>query len=330
MMNILVTGGIGYIGSHTVVELINKGHHVIIVDNLSNSNIKTLNIIENLTNKKVPFYQKDVTDKQALLNIFNNNKIDGVIHFAGLKAVGESVEKPLMYYQNNLMATITLTEVCSEYDVKKIVFSSSATVYGNQTSPMNETMKLLQTTNPYGETKAMSERIFQDIAKADPQFSIVLLRYFNPVGAHSSGLLGENPSGTPNNLVPYMTKVAKGKLDRLFIYGNDYDTVDGTGIRDYIHVVDLAKGHVAAIENLTKGLDIYNLGTGKGTSVLEMIDTFEKVNQIKIPYEIVERRPGDIATCYADVTKAEKELAWQAKLSVGEMLKDAWRYESNI
>ncbi|WP_090791659.1 UDP-glucose 4-epimerase GalE [Pelagirhabdus alkalitolerans] len=329
-MNILVTGGIGYIGSHTVVELINKGHHVIIVDNLSNSNIKTLNIIENLTNKKVPFYQKDVTDKQALLNIFNNNKIDGVIHFAGLKAVGESVEKPLMYYQNNLMATITLTEVCSEYDVKKIVFSSSATVYGNQTSPMNETMKLLQTTNPYGETKAMSERIFQDIAKADPQFSIVLLRYFNPVGAHSSGLLGENPSGTPNNLVPYMTKVAKGKLDRLFIYGNDYDTVDGTGIRDYIHVVDLAKGHVAAIENLTKGLDIYNLGTGKGTSVLEMIDTFEKVNQIKIPYEIVERRPGDIATCYADVTKAEKELAWQAKLSVGEMLKDAWRYESNI
>ncbi|WP_017470950.1 UDP-glucose 4-epimerase GalE [Amphibacillus jilinensis] len=329
-MNILVTGGVGYIGSHTSVELLNNGHDVIIIDNLSNSKRETVGKIEQITQKKITFYQGDVTDKQALAKIFQAHHIDGVIHFAGLKAVGESVDKPLLYYQNNLISTMALAEACLTYEVKQFVFSSSATVYGDQTSPMHETMPLLSTTNPYGETKAMSERILQDVIKKHRKLSIVLLRYFNPVGAHSSGLLGEDPSGIPNNLVPYITKVAKGELEKLFVYGNDYDTVDGTGVRDYIHVVDLAKGHVAALEKLKSGLEIYNLGTGKGTSVLEMIEAFEAVNGISIPYQITERRPGDIATCYADVSKIKDQLGWSATLKVEDMLRDAWQFERQL
>ena len=293
-MNILVTGGAGYIGSHTCVSLLEEGHNVIIVD-----------------------------------KIFANHKIDGVIHFAGLKAVGESVKKPLNYYYNNLLSTIVLSKLCDKYNVNKFVFSSSATVYGENEVPFVETMTLLPTTNPYGETKAMSERILIDVAKANPKFSVSLLRYFNPVGAHESGLIGELPNGIPNNLMPYVTQVAKGKLKQLSIFGDDYKTVDGTGVRDYIHVVDLAEGHVKALNNIKEGVSIYNLGTGKGTSVLELINAFEEANNIKIPYEIVERRLGDIASSYADVNKAKNELAWTAKLGVLEMCRDSWRFENN-
>lgn len=326
-MNILVTGGVGYIGSHTCVELLNNNHSVIIADNLINSKIETIDKIMQITNKDLIFYQIDVTDAKAVESIFNNNKIDGVIHFAGLKAVGESVSKPLEYYYNNLVSMIVLSKMCVNYGVDKFVFSSSATVYGDQTSPLREDMDLNRTTNPYGETKAMSERILTDIANAHENFAVSLLRYFNPVGAHESGLLGENPNGIPNNLMPFVTKVAKGELPKLTIFGDDYDTVDGTGVRDYIHVVDLAKGHVKAIENLTKGVNCYNLGTGKGTSVLEMVNTFMRVNRVAVPYEIVDRRPGDIATCYADVSKAKRELDWKAELTIDEMVRDAWNFE---
>ena len=328
-MNVLVTGGTGYIGSHTCVELINSGHSVVIADNLSNSKIKVLDDIRQITGKDVIFHKIDVTNEESVNSIFSCHKIDGVIHFAGLKAVGESITKPLSYYYNNILSTMVLIRTCLKYSVNKFVFSSSATVYGDNKVPFVETMDLLPTTNPYGETKAINERILTDIAKANPDFSVSLLRYFNPIGAHESGLIGEEPDGIPNNLMPYITQVAKEKLDCLKIFGNDYPTVDGTGVRDYIHVVDLAKGHVAAIEKLTKGVHIYNLGTGKGTSVLQLVHAFEKANDIKIPYEFVGRRPGDIAECYADVSKVKRELGWTAKKGIIDMCRDAWRFEAN-
>lgn len=327
-MNILVTGGAGYIGSHTCVELIKNNHSVIIVDNLVNSKIETVDNIEKITGKKVVFYEVDATDESKIEDIFKNHKIDGVIHFAGFKAVGESVEKPLKYYSNNLISTMVLSKNCLKYNVDKFVFSSSAAVYGDNVSPLHEEMKLLPTTNPYGETKAMSERILQDINNANKNFSISLLRYFNPIGAHESGLIGENPNGIPNNLMPYITRVAKGELEKLNIFGNDYDTIDGTGVRDYVHVMDLAEGHVKAIENLKKGINIYNLGTGRGTSVLELVNAFEESNKIKIPYEIVPRRSGDIAICYADTSKIEQEIGWKARRSIKEMCIDAWGFEN--
>ena len=328
-MNILVTGGAGYIGSHTCVELLNNNHSVIIADNLINSKIETIDKIKQITNKDVIFYQIDVTDEQAVESIFNKHKVDGVIHFAGLKAVGESVDKPLEYYYNNLVSTMVLSKMCVKYGVSKFVFSSSATVYGDQPSPLREDMELQKTTNPYGETKAMSERILTDTSNANNGFAVSLLRYFNPVGAHESGLIGEDPNGIPNNLMPFVTKVAKGQLEKLYVFGNDYDTIDGTGVRDYIHVVDLAVGHVKAIENLNSGVNIYNLGTGRGTSVLELVKAFIKVNDINVPYEIVGRRPGDIATCFADASKVEKELGWKAELGIDEMVRDAWKFEQN-
>ncbi|TJX13971.1 UDP-glucose 4-epimerase GalE [Tissierella creatinini] len=326
-MNILVTGGAGYIGSHTCVELLKNNHSIIIADNLCNSKIETLDRIKQISNKELTFYQIDVTDASAVESIFSSHQIDGVIHFAGLKAVGESVSKPLEYYYNNIVSTMILAKACITYKVNKFVFSSSATVYGENKVPFVETMDLLPTTNPYGETKAMSERILRDAAKANPGFSVSLLRYFNPVGAHESGLIGEAPNGIPNNLMPYVTQVAKGKLEKLRVFGNDYPTVDGTGVRDYIHVVDLAEGHVVAIEKLTEGVHIYNLGTGQGTSVLQLLQAFQEANNIKIPYDIVDRRSGDIAICYADASKAERDLGWKAKRGVNEMCRDAWRFE---
>lgn len=326
-MNILVTGGAGYIGSHTCVALLEAGHTVIIADNLCNSKAEIIDKIKQITNKEVNFYKIDITDGKALDEIFSNHLIDGIIHFAGLKAVGESVEKPLEYYYNNLVATMVLCKACRKYGVKRFVFSSSAAVYGDNKVPLIETMKLMPTTNPYGETKAMIERILTDIAKTDSGWSIALLRYFNPVGAHESGLIGEAPNGIPNNLMPYITKVAKGELKKLRIFGNDYPTVDGTGVRDYIHVMDLAEGHVIALNKLTSGVHIYNLGTGQGNSVLQLVKTFEEVNGIAVPYEIVDRRSGDIATCYADTTKAKKELNWTSKRGIVEMCRDAWRFE---
>ncbi len=326
-MNILVTGGLGFIGSHTVVELIKNNHQVIIADNLVNSKIEVLDKLYQITGIKPIFYQIDVTDGAKLEPIFQNHNIDGVIHFAGLKAVGESVAKPLEYYYSNLVSTMMLSKMCLKHGVNKFVFSSSATVYGDQPSPLKEDMELKETTNPYGETKAMSERILTDTAKANPNFAVSLLRYFNPIGAHESGLIGEDPNGIPNNLMPFVTKVAKGVLPKLNIFGDDYDTVDGTGVRDYIHVVDLAKGHVKAIEQLDKGVKIYNLGTGKGTSVLELVNASIKVNKVNVPYKIVGRRPGDIATTFADASKAEKELGWKAELGIEDMVRDAWRFE---
>lgn len=326
-MNILLTGGAGYIGSHTCVELLNNNHSIIIADNLCNSRIETLINIESITSKKFFFYESDVTLESNLERIFSNHEINGVIHFAGFKSVAESIKDPMNYYYNNIVSTMLLTKVCLKYGVDKFVFSSSATVYGDNKSPMNEAMHLLNTMNPYGETKAMSERILMDISKANPNFSVAILRYFNPVGAHESGLIGEDPKGIPNNLMPIIAKVAKGELKQLKVFGNDYETVDGTGVRDYIHVMDLAKGHVAAVEMLKKGVHIYNLGTGKGTSVLELINTFQEVNDVKIPYELVERRSGDIAVCYADTSKAERELGWKTEYSIREMVKDVWRFE---
>ena len=326
-MNILVTGGAGYIGSHTCVALLEAGHSVIVADNLCNSKAESIEKIKQITNKELTFYEIDVTDEVKLETIFSNHEIDGVIHFAGLKAVGESVEKPLAYYYNNLVSTMVLANACLKYHVNRFVFSSSATVYGDNTVPFVETMELLPTTNPYGETKAMSERILTDIANANPAFSVSILRYFNPVGAHKSGLIGEAPNGIPNNLMPYVTQVAKGKLKKLRVFGNDYPTVDGTGVRDYIHVMDLAEGHVAALDHLTEGVHIYNLGTGQGTSVLELVKAFEEANGIEVPYEIVDRRPGDIAECYADASKAKRELGWIAKRDIIAMCRDAWRFE---
>jgi UDP-glucose 4-epimerase len=326
-MNILVTGGAGYIGSHTCVALLEAGHTVIVCDNLSNSKIETIDKVKQITNKEITFYQIDVTDEAAVDTIFSNHSIDGIIHFAGFKAVGESVEKPLKYYYNNLVSTMVLAKACKKYGVKKFVFSSSATVYGDNKVPFVETMELMPTTNPYGETKAMIERILTDISKVNPDWSVALLRYFNPVGAHECGLIGEAPSGIPNNLMPFITKVAKGELKKLRIFGNDYETLDGTGVRDYIHVMDLAEGHVAALNNLTEGVHIYNLGTGMGTSVLQLIKAFEEANGIDVPYEIVDRRAGDIAQCYAGTSKAEAELGWTAKRGIVEMCSDSWRFE---
>ncbi|HZK27871.1 MAG TPA: UDP-glucose 4-epimerase GalE [Thermoclostridium sp.] len=326
-MNILVTGGLGFIGSHTVVELIENNHDVIIADNLINSKIEVLDKLFQITGIKPIFYQIDVTDEAKVESIFSDHKIDGVIHFAGLKAVGESVEKPLEYYYNNIVSTMVLAKMCIKYGVDKLVFSSSATVYGDQPSPLREDMELMPTTNPYGETKAMSERVLIDTVSANSDFAVSLLRYFNPVGAHESGIIGEDPNGIPNNLMPFVTKVAKGVLPKLSIFGNDYDTVDGTGVRDYIHVVDLAKGHVQAIENLDTGVKIYNLGTGSGTSVLELVNSFINENSVNVPYEIVGRRPGDIAICFADTSKIKLELGWKAELTIEDMVRDAWKFE---
>ena len=328
-LQILVTGGAGYIGSHTCVALLEAGYEVVVADNLCNSKADTIDRIKEITGKKVTFYKVDVTDEETVDKLFSKHHFDGVIHFAGLKAVGESVEKPLLYYYNNTVSTMILSKVCLKHKVTKFVFSSSATVYGENKVPFEETMELLSATNPYGETKAISERILTDVAKANPDFEVSLLRYFNPVGAHESGLIGEAPTGIPNNLMPYITQVAKGKLEKLKVFGNDYPTIDGTGVRDYIHVVDLAEGHVAALGKLTPGVHIYNLGTGQGTSVLQLVHTFEEANGIKIPYEIVSRRPGDIAECFADAGKAKRELGWTAKKDIFQMCRDAWNFEKN-
>ena len=328
-MKILVTGGTGYIGSHTCVELLKNGYEVIIIDNLCNSKKEVVDNIEKITNKQVQFVEGDVRDKDLLRTIFKNNKIAAVIHFAGLKAVGESVEKPLLYYQNNLDSTLNLCEIMNEFNVKKLIFSSSATVYGNPVKlPITEDMEVGKTTNPYGTSKYFLERILNDLYISDEDWSITLLRYFNPVGAHESGLLGEDPNGIPNNLMPYIVKVATNELECLSVFGNDYDTPDGTGVRDYIHVVDLARGHVMAIDKIlnTTGVNIYNLGTGAGYSVLDLVNTFEKVNGIKINKKIVGRRAGDIAACYADSTKAYKELGWKAELNLEDMVKSSYNY----
>lgn len=329
-MNILVTGGAGYIGSHTCVALMEAGHTVIVADNLCNSKAETIERVERITNKEITFYQIDVTDGKMVDALFSNHPLDGVIHFAGLKAVGESVEKPLAYYYNNIVSTMILSQACQKYGVKRFVFSSSATVYGENQVPFIETLLLLPTTNPYGETKTMSERILTDVAKANPDWSVALLRYFNPVGAHESGLIGEAPTDIPNNLMPYITQVAKGKLAKLSVFGNDYPTVDGTGVRDYIHVMDLAVGHVVVLDKLTAGIHIYNLGTGQGTSVLQLLKAFEEANGLEVPYEIVNRRPGDIAECYADASKAKRELGWTAKRDLVDMCRDAWRFEKDF
>ena len=335
-MKILVSGGTGYIGSHTCVELINSGHEVVIFDNLYNSSIDVLDKIEQITGTKPAFYKADMTDPESLKKIFEDNKddqFDAVIHFAGLKAVGESVKKPVEYYHNNVYGTLNLISAMREYGVKRIIFSSSATVYGNPAFvPITEECPLGHTTNPYGETKAMLERILTDVQKADPEWSVVLLRYFNPIGAHESGLIGELPNGIPNNLMPYIMQVAVGKLKELGVFGNDYDTKDGTGVRDYIHVVDLAKGHVCAVNKVMSGtgVNIYNLGTGNGYSVLEIIQAFEKANDVKIPYVIKERREGDIAKCYADPKKAYEELGWKAEYDLERMCKDSWRFIRNV
>ena len=327
-MQILVTGGTGYIGSHTIVELINHGYDVVAVDDFSNSKPIVLDKLKEITGKKINFYELNVCDKEKLEKVFQENKIDAVIHFAGFKAVGESVEKPLMYYRNNLDSTITLLEVMEEFKVKKIVFSSSATVYGDpEILPIPETAKL-STTNPYGTTKLYIEGILKDVYISDNDFSIAILRYFNPVGAHPSGLLGEDPNGIPNNLMPYIVKVANQELPHLNIFGNDYDTPDGTGVRDYIHVVDLALGHISALEYIDKhtGIDYYNLGTGHGYSVLEIVSAFSNVNNVEVPYEIAPRRDGDIAICYADTTKAKKVLNWEAKHNLDDMVESAYNF----
>ncbi len=330
-MTILCTGGAGYIGSHTCVELLNAGHEVVIVDNLYNSNVHVLERIEEITGKKVRFYEADVTDAAAVAPIFEDNKIDAIIHFAAYKAVGESVAKPVEYYRNNLDCTLTMLEAMKKYDVRRFIFSSSATVYGiPDHMPLDETMPT-SATNPYGWTKYMNERILTDAAKANPEWSIVLLRYFNPIGAHETGRIGEMPNGIPNNLFPYILQVALGKLPYLHVYGDDYKTKDGTGVRDYIHVVDLAKGHVLAAEYAQKhtGTEVINLGTGHGYSVLEIIKTFEQVNGIKIPYKIEARRAGDIAECYADATKAKELLGWTAGKEIDDMCRDGWRWQKN-
>lgn len=327
-MKVLVTGGTGYIGSHTCCELLESGYEVVIIDNLFNSSKEVVNKIEEITNKKVTFYEEDVCNKEKLQEIFSKENIEAVIHFAGYKAVGESVQKPLMYYRNNLGSTITLLEVMQEFNCKKIVFSSSATVYGNPDKlPITEDFPL-RTTNPYGTTKLMIEQILGDLYNSDKEWSIAILRYFNPIGAHVSGLIGENPNGIPNNLMPYIVKVANKELKELSVFGDDYNTKDGTGVRDYIHVVDLAKGHIKAIEKVLKdqGLDAYNLGTGNGYSVLELVNTFKKVNNIDVPYKIVERRSGDIDACYASTDKAKEILGWTAELGIEQMCKDAYNY----
>ncbi|MCQ2485926.1 MAG: UDP-glucose 4-epimerase GalE [Clostridia bacterium] len=331
-MKVLVTGGAGYIGSHTCVELLNAGHEVVIADNFYNSCPEALNRIRELTNRDFAFYECDIRDRAMLDKIFAENKIDAVIHFAGLKAVGESVSKPIEYYDNNIGSTLTLCEAMRDAGCKKLVFSSSATVYGmNNPSPLKEDMQIGGTTNPYGTTKYMIELILQDICKADSEWSVALLRYFNPIGAHESGRIGENPNGIPNNLMPYVTQVAVGKLECLSIFGNDYDTPDGTGVRDYIHVVDLALGHLKAVEKVmsSKGALVYNLGTGKGYSVLDIVNAFEKASGVKVNYKIAPRREGDLATCYSDPTKAYEELGWRAERGIEKMCEDSWRWQKN-
>lgn len=331
-MKILVTGGLGFIGSHTVVELANSGFDVVIVDNLYNSKEEVLEKLEKITGRKFKLYKYDLTDKAKLKEIFENEKdIEAVIHFAGYKAVGESVKKPLMYYSNNLISTVNLLEVMKEHNVKKFIFSSSATVYGdNGEIKYVESMGRGETTSPYGTTKAMIEKILEDLYFSDNSWNITILRYFNPVGAHESGLIGEEPNGIPNNLMPYVMKVASGKLETLSIFGNDYQTIDGTGVRDYIHVVDLAKGHVKALQNAPDGLNVYNLGSGKGVSVLELVTTFERVNNIKVNYKIVDRRPGDLPEYFADPSKALKELGWKTEKTLEDICRDSWNYERNL
>ena len=330
-MTVLVTGGMGYIGSHTCVELLQQGMDVIIIDNLANSSAEAGNRIEQITGRPVTFYEADVRNREKLDEIFEKHSIDCVIHFAGLKAVGESVEMPLEYYDNNLGSTITLCEAMRDHGVKNIIFSSSATVYdADNEMPLYETSKTGHCTNPYGWTKYMCEQILRDYAKADSHWAVVLLRYFNPVGAHESGLIGEDPRGIPNNLMPYISQTAVGKFPYLRVFGNDYDTPDGTGVRDYIHVVDLAKGHVAAIAYMAehKGESVFNLGTGIGYSVLDMVHAFENANKLKVPYKIVERRAGDVAVCYCSPEKSAKELSWSADLDLEDMCRDSWHWQS--
>ncbi|MCD7807615.1 MAG: UDP-glucose 4-epimerase GalE [Lachnospiraceae bacterium] len=330
-MAILVTGGAGFIGSHTVVELQNAGYDVVVVDNLCNSSEKSLKRVEAITGKPVPFYQADILDRDALEEIFTKEEITCCIHFAGLKAVGESVAKPWEYYHNNISGTLTLVDVMRKHNCKNIIFSSSATVYGDPAViPITEECPKGSCTNPYGWTKSMLEQILTDMQKADPEWNVILLRYFNPIGAHKSGMIGENPNGIPNNLMPYITQVAVGKRAELGVFGNDYDTPDGTGVRDYIHVVDLALGHVKALKKIEEkaGLKIYNLGTGVGYSVLDVVKNFEKATGVKIPYSITPRRAGDIAVCYADAAKAKEELGWEAQYGILEMCEDSWRWQS--
>lgn len=329
-MTILVTGGAGYIGSHTCVELLNAGYDVVIIDNLYNSNQKAVDRIEEITGKKVKFYPDDMMDRAAVKRVFDENQIDAVIHFAGLKAVGESVHKPIEYYRTNIGSTLNLTDEMRAHGCKNIIFSSSATVYGDPAEiPITENCPKGTCTNPYGWTKWMQEQILTDIHTADPEWNVILLRYFNPIGAHKSGLIGEDPKGIPNNLLPYVAQVAIGKLPEINVFGNDYDTPDGTGVRDYIHVVDLARGHVKAIERFAKkdGVFICNLGTGHGYSVLDVIHAFEKACGKKLPYVIRERRPGDIATCYSSPAKAEKELGWTAEYDLEDMCRDSWNWQ---
>ena len=329
MATILVTGGCGYIGSHTTLELLNKGYDVVVVDNFSNSSYESLKRVQWLTGKEVTFYETDIRDSEKMEAIFKAHTFEAVIHFAAFKAVGESVRLPLKYYDNNISGTVELLRIMDKYGVKKIIFSSSATVYGDpERLPVDENCRL-STTNPYGSTKLMMEMIMQDLSKADKEWNIVLLRYFNPVGAHESGLIGEDPKGIPNNLMPYVAQVASGRHECINVFGNDYDTPDGTGVRDYIHVVDLALGHIAAIENCNDaGVHIYNLGTGRGYSVMEMIKAFEKACGKTLPYKICPRRPGDIATCYAAPDKAKKELKWEAKFGIEEMCASQWKWQS--
>ena len=331
-MKVLVTGGAGYIGSHTCVELLESGYEVVVIDNLCNSNPKSLERVQELTGKTLKFYEGDVRDEALLKKIFSEHEIGCVIHFAGLKAVGESVAMPWEYYDNNLNSTLILTKVMKEVGMKNIIFSSSATVYtATNEMPLKETSLTGQCTNPYGWTKYMTEQILSGMAHADAQWSVCLLRYFNPIGAHISGRIGEDPRGIPNNLMPYITQVAVGRREHLNVFGNDYDTHDGTGVRDYIHVVDLAKGHVAAVKFVVEhsGCEVFNLGTGTGYSVLDMVHTFREVNQVELPYKITDRRPGDIATCYADPAKSAEVLGWKAEKTLGDMCRDSWRWQKN-
>ena len=330
-MKVLVTGGLGYIGSHTVVELLNTGAKVVVIDNLCNSKAKVKNIVEDITGKTFDFYECDIRNKSAIDKVLNQHKFDCCIHFAGLKAVGESVSEPLKYYENNITGTLTLIKSLAEHNCKNIIFSSSATVYGDpEIIPITEECPNGQCTNPYGWTKSMLEQVFMDVQKADSEWNVVLLRYFNPIGAHISGRMGEDPNGIPNNLMPYITQVAIGKREKLGVFGNDYDTHDGTGVRDYIHVVDLAKGHLKALNAINRkcGLEIYNLGTGVGYSVLDVVKNFEKASGAHIPYEIMPRRAGDIATCYSNPAKAENELGWKAEFGIYEMCRDSWNWQS--